>query len=897
MATRLSGTVVEPRTQDEYVVYLDQNNPGGSGLAIDIVSLEIKHKSATKDPDEPLLLSTCKVQFWVDPDTHESVFSAMQGDPETQWKLRVTKNDALHWVGFVLLDLMEIQDTSGNYKYDIEATDGIARLKSIEYSGGGTFYDDYETLYDHLTTILADVPLSAYYNPGEEYLRINATLWPDGLTPTTTDNQLELTRCTYRAFRTIDRQGNPVFSSSYDVLRELLFAYGLRMMYSQGRYVLADVTDYSRASGAVEWVRRDINGGVVANDTLSSWSDWEVEVTKANIVAGGKITFLPALRSAKLVYKHYSKQNVLPNDAVWENGSNPVVSIQNFRTAAGLRIRMRAAARVTVTAPVGEDFPNQPITVVIGMRLTVDGDTDYTLSRNVTVSGGVASYTESTWETGSAGIDFPFALPAPPGFSQQVSHQLEFLTPEVPGDGDLNVQFFLQDVLRNGVTWTGAGVTWRVSDAYMESSIEGSVEDQYDFSIFNANNDAYSGNSEVAEREVRLGDGPTENSFGRIEYFADPLWERTNFWRKWVNGSYESTSRLHGAVLASDILALRDRRRIELNSTMIMGYAPEYPLLRTGNRYLPVECTHRISRGDWRGKWIEIDYVPTSSSTPVEQPSDQNPLEQGGIVQAPPDAPQPPVGNPGDIYLPGNLTNPGSNTVPTTTGLGLTPGVEVEVVDIVDTSADVPLYAGDTLTITHPVTGELETVTVAYDSALGVPGEMTDPGAQPFYEADGTITWLVPGNGTVAIEAITPTVALPANSYVQVDPQYQQRLQVELRKVFVPIQVFGFTESLTVGFTNAFWTAQGMEGYHFTNVHFAMGVNIGPITPKINLKYYDATGFRYTVATYENSALRGTVSSSATAADGYYRVEVESMTAGTAPTGLTLTLELVKIVS
>jgi hypothetical protein len=129
MATRLTGTVVEQRTGDVYKVRLDQNNPGGDGLAIDVIDLSIKHKAASSDPDEPFLLSTCKVQFWVDPDTHESVFSAMQGDPETQWKLRVTKNDALHWVGFVLLDLMEIQDTAGNYKYDIEATDGIARLK------------------------------------------------------------------------------------------------------------------------------------------------------------------------------------------------------------------------------------------------------------------------------------------------------------------------------------------------------------------------------------------------------------------------------------------------------------------------------------------------------------------------------------------------------------------------------------------------------------------------------------------------------------------------------------------------------------------------------------------------------------------------------------------------
>jgi hypothetical protein len=902
MATRLTGTVVEQRTGDVYKVRLDQNNPGGDGLAIDVIDLSIKHKAASDEPDEPFLLSTCKVKFWVDPVLHESVFSAMQGDPETQWKLRVTKNDALHWVGFVLLDLVEIEDTAGRYRYDIEATDGIARLKTFEYREGDVISDEYETLYSQIQSVLVNVPLDPYYSAGEEYIRINATLWPEGATPTTTANQLELTRCSYRAFRLVDRRGNPVFSSSYEVLGEILRAYGLRMMYSQGRYVLADITDYSRASGAIEWVRRDINGNPVANDTLTDWTDWETEVTKNEILAGGKITFLPAVRSVKWVYKHYSKQNILPEGSTWDEGNSTSVAVPNFRTAPGLQIRFRASVRATIEPPFGEEFDTQGVFVELQLTLRINTDgTDYELVRNGRVSNnGVVIYDEMTWEAGLSGQTVDFLLPANPRYSEEASHVIEIVTPEVPEDGEITASFSVTRVIavrQDALAWLGATYTFRVFDAFMETTILGSVEDQYNYSIFDSDNTAYSGNSELVEREVRLGDGPTENSFGRIEYFDGANWKVADGWRHWLNGSYvEPSSVTHGALMASDVLALRDRRRQELNDTFVTQYAVEYPLLRTQKRFIPTDVTHDIKRGRWRGKWIEIEYVPASASTPVEQPSDTNPVF-GGIEQAPPLPPPPPVGNPGDIWSSGGLTNPGSNTVPTTTGLGLTPGVEVEVVDIVDTSTDVPLYAGDTLTITHPVTGELETVTVAYDSALGVPGEMTDPGAQPFYEADGTITWLVPGNGTVAIEAIIPTVALPANSYVQVDPQYQQRLQVELRKVFVPIQVFGFTESLTVGFTDGFWTAQGMEGYHFTNVHFAMGVNSGPITPKINLKYYDATGFRYTVATYENSALRGTVSSSATAADGYYRVEVESMTAGTAPTGLTLTLELVKIVS
>jgi hypothetical protein len=237
------------------------------------------------------------------------------------------------------------------------------------------------------------------------------------------------------------------------------------------------------------------------------------------------------------VYKHYSKQNILPEGSTWDEGNSTSVAVPNFRTAPGLQIRFRASVRATIEPPFGEEFDTQGVFVELQLTLRINTDgTDYELVRNGRVSNnGVVIYDEMTWEAGLSGQTVDFLLPANPRYSEEASHVIEIVTPEVPEDGEITASFSVTRVIavrQDALAWLGATYTFRVFDAFMETTILGSVEDQYNYSIFDSDNTAYSGNSELVEREVRLGDGPTENSFGRIEYFDGANWEVADGWRQ-----------------------------------------------------------------------------------------------------------------------------------------------------------------------------------------------------------------------------------------------------------------------------------------------------------------------------------------------------------------------------
>ena len=906
MATELKGQLYSTQENTRYDVFLDNLTPDGGGVDIKVMALSYSYKFDEKDVDAHLLLSNAKVVFRVTDPAQETVLENMSDAAETVYRLRILRSGVLDFVGFVLTDLLSIDDTSGDYSYTVTATDGVARLKTIDYDGGGPYYDDYQTVSDHIGVILSNIPLDTYYPANAEYYRINSTMWPEGLTASDATDQMKLIRCSYRAFRTIDRQGQVKFSSVYDVLLELCRAFGLRFMYSRGRYVFAETVDYTRTLGSITWIRYDQAGTRITDDVLATWGAWRRTVGNAAdyldnnnpgvTIQGGKITYLPPLRNVKWVYKHYSRQNTLPTSAVWTNISNPAVTIQNFVTATGLRLRISALASLTVSPPPGEQFPVEPVHVVVGMTLFVDGDTEQKIlvrSYNVTPSG-IVSYGDgavlSEWVDGIAG-SYGTALRV--NQLQDTIRQINVLTPEVPIGGTLSLQFSVLEILKAGVPWVSASAEYTIYDPYMETAIEGSVTGQYNFSTYSASNTAFTTNSALIEKEVLLGDGPSANSFGRFEYEDGLLWENTTGWKRYAAGGYiDATAQRHGAMRAKNILALQDAKRFVLDSTLaIRDYAAEYMLYRTGRSYIMKSGTFDALADRWKGKWQEVTYFPNSVTDPVEEPGISGPTIGPGVPDTEP--------GPGGVVVPPDppITGdaaPGINTVITSVGTGLLAGDEIVTININDL-AEVPLRLGDVVVLTNQVTGQTQNFEVAYDSELGVPDpNQITPGATsvPYYGEEGLV-WLIPDTGSVAVVSEVATADFPAGSYVQPEPQFTAQLQSLLRKEHYDFHLFDYDTSITTGFVGPFWRAGNRIGWGIRKVHFAFAQDEGATAVKVNLKYYDASGFRYTVATFNSNGLGGIVDAYADVAAGYYRVEVETIT-GTAPKGLTVSVQMIK---
>jgi len=470
-------------------------------------------------------------------------------------------------------------------------------------------------------------------------------------------------------------------------------------------------------------------------------------------------------------------------------------------------------------------------------------------------------------------------------------------TPVVPRSGTLRFPVTHRGVFANEVEYDPNTVTVNLDAFFMESLLAGSISDQYNYTYYPLETASAAFNSVVLEREALFGDGPGDNTFGRIEYTENGTdWLRADGWRRYSGGYLNTAAMSHTNMIAALTLALQDTRRRVLDISIIgSSYQVEYLLGSQSALYLMQSGELDLSRDEWRGRWFEIA-ANFADSVTTGEPTETDPV--GGPGSGGANEPEVPVVGGGYVPpsiggSPGNSA-PGINTVPTTTEEGIVNGDDIGGL-AVGNLGDVPLYAGDVIVLTNPITGETQEVEVLYDSDLGVPdpNQITPGGTSvPYYGPDGLV-WLIPDTGSVALVDVTVSGDFPAGSYVQPEPQFTAQLQALLRKEHYDFHLFDYDTSITTGFVGPFWRAGNRIGWGIRKVHFAFGTDEGATAVKVNLKYYDATGFRYTVATFNSDGLGGIVDAYADVAAGYYRVEVETIT-GTAPKGLTVSVQMIK---
>jgi hypothetical protein len=901
MATIIKS-VVESLGGVSYDIYVDNGAPTVAGTTLLTKSASVDYKPNTQDVDACLLTSKASVTFIVRDQSERDLFTPLIEAQELQYRLRIHRNDSLWWVGFVLLNFVE--EDFGQYPYSITlgATDGISRLKEIDYDQGDS--EDFIPVGDHIFKILEQVPLSDYYTANEEYARFHSTLFPEGLTPSASLDLHQSVRASFKALRTVDERGIVKFKTCYEALISLLENVGARLMYAQGRYVISEIEDYARQGSAVVFHPYKIDGTAL---TVVSLANWESQIVRigANLqdedavaLANGKITRLPPLLGVDLTYKHYSRQNLLPG-YIWTQDFQPSAELVNFRGNGGAgRLLLTAGIEFLITPSGTPREVAGAIYLVIGINVDIrdsGGTSISSLSRSAIITQSGVSYSEAEWTTGNR--VYEIAIPAPPPQAQRPIYQpFSLTTPIIPDEGTLVLDLsIVRYVDGNNDAITDVNIDYSISNVFLESLLTGSITDQYNYTDFNPSTGAEGANSIILEREHLFGDGPDENTFGRLEFFDGTEWLRTDGWRRWAGGAYLNTEVMPiGGLLSQMTLALQSEQRERLDITVVAHtYQPDF-LFRCGsNAYIMQKAGLNLSSDRWRGTWFEIasnfiDVAPPSTGTNVPPVGDTG-VDSGGAPDLPGTNTGGIIGPSGTGATPG-LSAPGINTILSATDDGIAPDVEIGGLTV-PSLTDTPLFAGDIITIINPITGETQNVEVSHDSGF-IPGLQSDAGAVEYFGADG-VEWLVPSTTEVAIVLVTPTTSFPEGSYLQPDPQFTAQLQELLRKDYYDFHLFGFDDSLTTGFVGAFWRPNRRIGWHIRKVHFAFAQDMTG-SAKVNLKYYDSTGYRYTVATYNGGGLGGVIDAFADVLEGYYRVEIETTT-GTAPKGLTVTPELIKI--
>lgn len=842
-----------------YEVFFDQDEVSGTPLEVPLVDVKYNYKGSTDRSDAPFILSTCEVTILLQNNAQLSRLQQMIDGDESRNKIRVLKNSNIDWLGVIQVELATEEDRSFPYEYKITATDGIARLKTVPYLGGGVGEDEYYSLLDHIKTVLEKSPIIDYFSIDEEFLRTHITKWPDEITPDDDINPLTELRVSTKAFRTVDKSGEVTYMSSYDVLNAICVALGLRFYFGSGRFVLDELIDVIRQDDEVIWHRYDKEFNNLDIETLTDRSSWQTTIATdlslsdvAKMLSGGKITFEPPVKSVSYTYKHYSKQNLLPG-YTWPFNGN-VAEVLNFRADGGVLLRIFGVVKVRLLFPSDEVFPNAAVHLVVNMSCWVEygnSEDSVAVSRTYNFAGVGFNYSPMEWVEGGLGTEFPIIANAQE--EGDVYTSFDFVTPSVPESGTLKLSFSIGELLLNGEPWLDADPVFNVEDVFIGPIVEGNVENQFQYTFARASNSDFQANSDREPREIIIGDGPTENTFGRIEARTESGdWQLTTAWRRYADGnSLSGDSETLIRLLTNDLLSMRNRKLAQLDTAFISpDYAPGFTMNRGGDIYLLNRGTFNLLRDEVSGTWIQITRLAVEIPDIAVIDSDLGDIGGGGIL--PPPLP-PGLGStpPPGALGPGQL---GENTVVSTISTLLEAGETYTLLDIDVDAADLPLIAGTQLIITHPYTGQTQTVTLTQDYLEGIENPWVDPDGNTWITPGGD-NWIVDSSPGLSVASFVSDYDFPVGSYIQILSQSEVQINDTLRQAYETFTVFEYATTVTAGVAGMYWRPVQRVGWKITGVSLALGSNDNENDITVAVKHDDGGGNVVTVATYQGSAL------------------------------------------
>ena len=528
----------------------------------------------------------------------------------------------LFWAGWLTQDLVNIEDESQPYVYEMTATDGLGRLANIDYTADNVIIQangfKATKVVDVIKNALVNIGTSDLWGAGDVFFETSVDWWETtAQTYSTAVDPLAGHAFDVRLFNEFDDDGNVVRSSSFEFLRQIATLYNARIFIQRGRFVFEQ---YGNRDTASRYVSRYTKTGTAIARVLVT-DDVVVDQTlMAARRSGNNYNFLPAV---KKVNAHFVQRflSLFGEFGVFGgfHFSNTLTTYPVGFIAGGPGIQLSLGAlnfNFKITGPFA--IVDQ-LFAVFKMRIRIQDSstgTFYYFNRpflNVSAFGQM--FGPATWSTtaGEYFFDLPsFFTPGPVIFTSSVagvtSNNIGILTDDLPVSGELDLILTLHGIFRsnNGTTFTPASPA--TYDASFLFGIKKDGADNAPGTTFSSNNTATGVDSNIVLElgDVFLADGPRQT--GHLSAFNGTDYVATADWRKGSSGAGIPILKL----LTNETLALHVRPIEQYNGSMIGSFGIGQRVVFNSTAYLMTGGTFTASVDEWSATWYRIQTIRAS---------------------------------------------------------------------------------------------------------------------------------------------------------------------------------------------------------------------------------------------------------------------------------------------
>ena len=184
-----SFTIISDEYENEYdVEILDTQDVYSSAFRFNIgTDFGLNYNSQSDDRFSPIKGSDLSLPIIIQNANQQNlIINQMLNSVdygEDRWIVKVNKNGSLFWVGVVVFDLWQRSDMSYPYTFNLAATDGLARLKELEFTS--MLNNDIESIGSIIRKVLLKTPLYQVLGTGDAFYS-NSINWYDSNMPSVT---------------------------------------------------------------------------------------------------------------------------------------------------------------------------------------------------------------------------------------------------------------------------------------------------------------------------------------------------------------------------------------------------------------------------------------------------------------------------------------------------------------------------------------------------------------------------------------------------------------------------------------------------------------------------------------------------------------------------------------